>query len=136
MPTLDDTPTLATALTSSDDLIPVYDLMASGSSKVRKIPLNHIMGFAPTGDVASPATAPTNITARVTPVTGGTTTALPPAAGILRDIIVLNQQATGLTVTAPSIFTSAVAGSQTSISIPANVTGRFMSNGSVWYRTH
>lgn len=39
MPTLDDLPTLASvnAGFSSDDLLPIYDLTATGSSKVRKV---------------------------------------------------------------------------------------------------
>ncbi len=135
MPTLDDLPTLASFTPSGDDLLPIYDLTGEGSSKVRKVSLNQINGISAT-DVTGPAVAPTNITTRLNVVSSGTTTALPLASGVMRDVIVMNQTALGLAVTAASIFTASIIGTQTTVTIPANTSGRFLSNGVAWYRTH
>jgi len=135
MPTLDDLPTLATLAPTGDDLLPIYDITSDSSSHVRKIALNQINGLSPT-DITGPAAAPTTIATRLNVVSSGTTTALPLASGVMRDVIVMNQTALGLAVTAASIFTASVIGSQTSVTIPANTSARFLSNGIAWYRTH
>jgi len=70
MPTLDDLPTLAIASPTGDDLIPVFDLTAAGSSKVRKLPLNYILGV-PSGDVTNGGTSAVQ-TAVVVPILTGT----------------------------------------------------------------
>jgi hypothetical protein len=142
MPTLDDLPTLAPFTPSGDDLLPIYDLTGEGSSKVRKVSLNQINGVS-VADVAGPAilTNATAISTRVTMNSSGTTALLPPASGALRDIIIMNGNAgAGLVVTsgATNIYTSAVSGCvvAASATIPLSTTGRFLSNGVNWYRTH
>jgi hypothetical protein len=78
MPTLDDLPTLSIpASLTGDDLLPLYDLTATGSSKVRKVPLGYITGagasdvtvFGDTSAVQS-ASAPV---ATTTAISGGST---------------------------------------------------------------
>ena len=125
MPTLDDLPTLAPVSTSGDDLIPVYDLTATGSSKVRKLSLNAVMGIAPTGEISTTAVSAT-ATTRVLTVTGTTSTiTLPAASGVLREIIVINGGSGAVTMS------TLAAGSAT----VANATSaRFLSNGTGWYR--
>ena len=125
MPSLDDLPTLAPVSTSGDDLIPVYDLTATGSSKVRKLSLNAVMGIAPTGEISTTAVSAT-ATTRVLTVTGTTSTiTLPAASGVLREIIVINGGSGAVTMS------TLAAGSAT----VANATSaRFLSNGTGWYR--
>jgi hypothetical protein len=154
MPTLDDLPTLATVSPTGDDLIPVYDLTASGSSKVRKLPLNSVLGLAPTGDltVSNVTTATASITAatrmlRITGTAGNTgviTVSIPAPSGNIRDIIVQYFSAgTGGSVTlnitggGSNIFTSAAAAAVASLTaIPTGTTLRLLSDGTNWYRTH
>ena len=125
MPSLDDLPTLAPVSTSGDDLIPVYDLTATGSSKVRKLSLNSVLGIAPTGEISTTAVSAT-ATTRVLTVTGTTSTiTLPAASGVLREIIVINGGSGAVTMS------TLAAGSAT----VANATSaRFLSNGTGWYR--
>lgn len=142
MPSLDDLPTLASFTPSGDDLFPIYDLTGEGSSKVRKVSLNQINGLS-ASDTTGPAVL-TNVTAvstRLTINSSGTTALLPPASGVLRDIIIMNGNAgSALAVTsgATNIFTSSTSGGAvgTTASILAATTGRFLSNGTNWYRTH
>jgi len=129
MPTLDDLPTLATAAVTGDDLIPVYDLTAEGSSKVRKLSLNAILGLAPTGEiVTTPSAANVTIANRLTYITGTTATllAFPAASGVLRDLTIVNLSTAVLTV--PTL----AAGSTTNWTNGAGA--RFLSNGTGWYR--
>lgn len=144
MPTLDDLPTLAPMTPTGDDLLPIYDLTASGSSKVRKVSLNQINGLSAT-DTTGPAvlTNATALTTRLSINSSGTTALLPVASGALRDIVVMNGNAgAGLVVTVSggttNIFSSATSGgaAAASITIPQATTGRFLSNGTNWYRTH
>ena len=144
-PTLDDLPTLAQiAAPTGDDLFPIYDLTADGSSKVRKVSLNQINGLSAT-ETTGPAVVSnaTAISTRLTINSSGTTALLPVASGALRDIIILNGNASSvITVTVSggttNIFSSATAGgaAAASITIPLSTTGRFLSNGTNWYRTH
>jgi hypothetical protein len=142
-PTLDDLPTLAQiAAPTGDDLFPIYDLTADGSSKVRKVSLNQINGLSAT-DTTGPAVLSnaTAVSTRLTINSSGTTALLPAASGVLRDIIIMNGNAgSALAVTsgATNIYTSSTAGGAigSSASILASTTGRFLSNGTNWYRTH
>ena len=142
MPTLDDLPILATASSTGDDLIPVYDLTAAGSSKVRKLPLNSVLGLAPTGDIASVAsTASLTPTTRVTVITGTSQACqlvFPSAAGVLRELIVTNQMTTAA-VTPPALSSTATTLSAGSVAAfggtgVVGATARFLSNGTGWYR--
>jgi hypothetical protein len=141
MPTLDDLPTLATVSSSGDDLIPVYDLTATGSSKVRKLSLNAVLGLAPTGDVVALAGDAAVVSTRLTVFSGRTTATaatLPAASGVLREVIVQNANTSlgAVTLTSPStnIFSSA-SGSASATSIVAiNTNAMFLSNGTNWYR--
>jgi hypothetical protein len=143
-PSLDDLPTLAALTPTGDDLFPIYDLTGTGSSKVRKVSLNQINGLS-----ASETTGPavlsnsTAISTRLSVNSSGTTALLPVASGALRDIIIMNGNAgSAITVTVSggttNIFSSATSGgaAAASITIPASTTGRFLSNGTNWYRTH
>jgi hypothetical protein len=131
MPTLDDLPTLAAVSASGDDLIPVYDLTATGSSKVRKLSLNAVLGVA-TADITTgitSATAALTTRLNVTNLSANATgLVLPAASGSLREVIVINPNAT---------YTATVA--QTYIGAAAAIaasggTARFLSNGTTWYR--
>lgn len=129
MPSLDDLPTLAPVSTSGDDLIPVYDLTATGSSKVRKLSLNAVMGIAPTGEIATDTDGGAiTITTRVQVISGGTTSTLtlPAATGVLREVIVIND-AGGIATISPAL----AAGNE---AIAAGSTARLLSNGTGWYR--
>ena len=143
MPTLDDIPTLATAAPSGDDLFPIYEPSTTGSSKVRKIALNQINGLTASTDVTGPAVLSnaTAVTTRLSINSSGTTALLPAASGALRDIIIMNGNAgSALAVTsgATNIYTSTTSGGAigSTASIPASTTGRFLSDGTNWYRTH
>lgn len=143
MPTLDDIPTLATVTTvTGDDLFPVFDPTATGSSKVRKIALNQINGLSASdvvlaaGDAAVVATRLTIFSGR----TAATAATLPAASGVLRDIIIqnANTSAGAVTVTSPStnIYTSASASASATSVIAVATTARYLSDGTNWYRTH
>ena len=153
MPTLDDLPTLATLTPTGDDLLPIYDLTADGSSKVRKVSLNQINGLSAADlTVTSVATATASITAstrmlRVTGTAGNTgiiTVSIPVPSGAIRDIIVQYFSAgTGGSVTVnitgggSNIFTSAALAAAASITgIATGTTLRLLSDGTNWYRTH
>ena len=128
MPTLDDLPTLQSANPSTgDDLVPVYDLTAESSSKVRKVSLNSIMGIAPTGEITSAAAGSITISTRVLVISSGTTSSLtlPAASGTLREIIVINDGSN--TATLPTL----AAGTE---AITAGTAARILSNGTGWYR--
>ena len=79
MPTLDDLPTLASFTPSGDDLLPIYDLTADGSSKVRKVSLNQINGLS-SSDVATSVAGTITVSSRLTLITSGTTSTEPPTA--------------------------------------------------------
>lgn len=128
MPTLDDLPTLApTNATTGDDLIPVYDLTATGSSKVRKVSLNTIMGIAPSGEITTTIGGAITISTRVLVITGGTTSTitLPAASGTLREIYIINDNSG--TATLPTL----AAGTE---AILTGTSAHLLSNGTGWYR--
>lgn len=141
MPTLDDLPTLQTNATpTGDDLLPVYDLTATGSSKVRKLPLNAVFGLAPTGDVATSAAGTITVSTKLTLITSGTTSTvnIPAASGVLRDIIIMNGGSGTATATSAStnIRTSPAPTAASTAPITNGTTARFLSDGTTWYRTH
>jgi hypothetical protein len=139
MPTLDDIPTLAPLTPTGDDLLPIFDVTADSSSHVRKVALNQINGLS-ASDAAAPAvlTNGTAIATRLVINSSGTTALLPLASGVLRDIIIMNGHTAPLTVTsgANNIFssTTALGAVANSAAIPASTAGRFLSNGTNWYR--
>jgi hypothetical protein len=143
MPTLDDIPTLAPFTPTGDDLLPIFDVTADSSCHVRRVALNQINGLS-ASDAAAPAalTAGTPITTRLVINSSGTAALLPLASGVLRDIIIMNGHSAALTVTTvngtTNIFSSATANgaAANSVTIPLSTTGRFLSNGTNWYRTH
>ena len=145
MPSLDDLPTLAQiAAPTGDDLFPIYDLTADGSSKVRKVSLNQINGLSAT-DTTGPVvlTNATAVSTRLTINSSGTSALLPVASGALRDIIIMNGNAgsaVAVTVSGATsnLYTSSTSGGAigSTASILAATTGRFLSNGTNWYRTH
>jgi hypothetical protein len=127
MPTLDDLPTLASVVPTGDDLLPVYDLTADGSSKVRKLPLNVVMGIAATGQITTADAGTATISTRVYVVSSGNTSTLtlPAASGVLREVIVIN----GGSGTA--IMSTLAAGNT---AVTTGTSARFLSNGTGWYR--
>jgi len=131
MPSLDDLPTLATVSVTGDDLIPVYDLTAAGSSKVRKLSLNAVLGLAPTGEVTASTAGTIAITTRVLFINAGSTSTLtlPAASGVLREVIVING---GSGTAAISTLVSGHAAGQSNILTA--ISARFLSNGTGWYR--
>lgn len=140
MPTLDDLPTLQTNATpTGDDLLPVYDLTATGSSKVRKLPLNAVFGLAPTGDVATSAAGTITVSTKLTLITSGTTSTvnIPAASGVLRDIIIMNGGSGTATATSAStnIRTPLAPTAASTAPILTGTTARFLSDGTTWYRT-
>jgi hypothetical protein len=157
MPTLDDLPTLAAISgLSSDDLFPIYDLTATGSSKVRKVALDTITGLSSVQTVsvadsasakAITATSPLvfiNGAFTSTSVAGVATVTLPDPTGTLRDVAISSGFSSFgtatlvvATPTAGTLFTFASASGVTSVSgYSTNNIVRFRSNGTNWYRVH
>jgi hypothetical protein len=132
MPTLDDLPTLAAVSASGDDLIPVYDLAGTGSCKVRKLSLNAVLGVA-TADITTgitSATAALTTRLNVTNLSANATgLVLPAASGSLREVIVVNPNATYTATVAAGSYIGAAAAIAAS-----GGTARFLSNGTTWYR--
>ena len=127
-PTLDDLPTLATnSSPTGDDLIPVYDLTATGSSKVRKLPLNQINGLSSDDVVTDTDAGNITIASRVLVISGGTTSAitLPAASGALRELFVINDGSN--TATLPTL----AAGTE---AVTTGTSAHLLSNGTGWYR--
>jgi hypothetical protein len=142
-PSLDDLPTLAQiAVPTGDDLLPIYDLTGTGSSKVRKVSLNQINGVSANdvvlgaGDAAVVATRLVIFSGR----TAATAATIPAASGVLRDIIIQNANTSSgaVTVTSPStnIYTSSSASASATSVIAIATTARYLSDGTNWYRTH
>jgi len=128
MPTLDDLPTLAATTPTGDDLLPIFDLTATGSSKVRKLSLNSIMGLASTGEITTDTDAGSiTISTRVLVISGGSTSTitLPAASGALREIIVINDGSGAATLPTLAAGTEAIL---------AATSARLLSNGTGWYR--
>jgi len=128
MPTLDDLPTLATnSSPTGDDLIPVYDLTATGSSKVRKLPLNQINGLSSDDVVTDTDAGNITIASRVLVISGGSTSTitLPAASGVLRELFVINDGSG--TATLPTL----AAGTE---AVTTGTSAHLLSNGTGWYR--
>jgi hypothetical protein len=126
MPTLDDLPTLAQAVPTGDDLFAVYDLTATGSSKVRKVALNQINGLS-AADVVTAAAGTITIASRVLVISSGTTSTLtlPAASGALRELFVINDGSG--TATLPTL----AAGTE---AVTTGTSAHLLSNGTGWYR--
>lgn len=124
MPTLDDLPTLTAITPTNDDLLPIYDLTANGSSKVRKVSIGSLNGIV-TAEVTNPYTS--GASTRVNVVTSaGVTFTMPSASGTLREVFIIT---TGSgTVTTNSGVTVGVA------TVGTTTSARFLSNGTTWYR--
>jgi len=140
MPTLDDIPTLQNVTSpTGDDLLPIYDLTATGSSKVRSLSLNTVFGLAST-DVASSVAGTITVAGKLTLITSGTTSTVnvPAASGTLRDIIIMNGGSGNATITSgtANLITSLATTAATTAVLGATGTARFLSNGTNWYRTH
>ena len=137
-PTLDDLPTLATVTPSGDDLLPIYDPVATGSSKVRKIALNQINGLDSTGDVVTAAAGTITVSSKLTLITSGTTSTvnLPLPSGVIRDITIMNGGSGNATLTsATANIKTAAAPTAATTSVLAGVTPtRLLSDGTFWYR--
>jgi hypothetical protein len=128
MPTLDDIPTLAAVSTvTGDDLFPVFDPTATGSSKVRKIALNQINGLNADDVVTDADAGSITISSRVLVISGGTTSTLtlPAASGALRELFVVNDGSG--TATLPTL----AAGTE---AVTAGTSAHLLSNGTGWYR--
>ena len=139
-PSLDDLPTLAAITPSGDDLFPIYDLTGTGSSKVRKVALNQINGLSSTGDVVTSAAGTITVTSKLTLITSGSTSTvnMPLPSGVIRDIIVMNGGSGTATATSATanIRTSPAPTAATTAAISTGTTARFLSDGTIWYRTH
>jgi hypothetical protein len=140
MPTLDDLPTLAAITPTGDDLVPVFDLTANGSSKVRKVSLNQINGLS-TSDVVLAAGDAAVVNTRLVVFSGrtaATAATIPAASGVLRELIIQNANTSSgaVTVTSPStnIYASGSASASATNVIAINTVARFLSDGTNWYR--
>ena len=137
MPTLDDLPTLAQAVPTGDDLFAVYDLTATGSSKVRKVALNQINGLSGS-EITLVAAGTITVTTRLTLITSGTTSTvnLPLPSGVLRVLNIMNGGSGNATLTsATANIKTAAAPTAATTSVLAGVTPtRLLSDGTFWYR--
>ena len=156
MPTLDDLPTLAAVSSlTGDDLFPIYDVTATGSSKVRKVPIAIMSGLnfgvqteTVTGTTAFAITAAAQLVrfnGALSGSNGIVTVTLPDPTGAIRDVILSGTFTSGsgtptLTITSPvagTLFTFASATGVTSVTgYSAANTVRLLSDGTNWYRTH
>lgn len=138
MPTLDDLPTLPTRTLSGNEFIPVSDPDAVGGTQVGKLPVNAVLGLAPT-DVVNITNTGTNvqITSRLSIVSNASTASvmLPSASGQLREVIIMRPVATALTVnpTGSEKIMTAAAVDGTSATLANSSAGRFLSDGTKWY---
>jgi hypothetical protein len=137
MPTLDDLPTLAALSPTGDDLLPIYDLTATGSSKVRKVSLNQIIGLSDS-EITLVAAGTITVTTRLTLITSGTTSTvnLPLPSGALRVLNIMNGGSGNATLTsATANIKTAAAPTAATTSVLAGVTPtRLLSDGTFWYR--
>jgi hypothetical protein len=134
MPTLDDLPTLRKPTTvNGGDLVPVYDIDATGSTKVAAIPVFGITGLQ-ASDVASNATGST-IATRLSVVTGTTpSVTLPAVAGNLRQVIVMNTASGNATVDgagSEQILTGTA--NANDITVATGKSAILLSDGTRWY---
>lgn len=134
MPTLDDLPTLRKPSTvNGGDLVPVYDIDSTGSTKAAAVPLFGITGLQAT-DVATIATGAT-ISTRLVVVTGTTpTVTLPAVAGNLRQVIVMNTASGNCTVDGAGSEQVLTAGANAdNVVIPTLKSAILLSDGTRWY---
>jgi hypothetical protein len=137
MPTLDDLPTLAAITPSGDDLLPIYDLTANGSSKVRKVSLNQINGLN-SSEVTLVAAGTITVTTRLTLITSGTTSTvnLPLPSGAQRVLNIMNGGSGNATLTSATanIKTAAATTAATTSVLAGSTPTRLLSDGTFWYR--
>ncbi len=137
MPTLDDLPTLAAITPTGDDLLPIYDLTANGSSKVRKVSLNQINGLSGS-EITLVAAGTITVTTRLTLITSGTTSTvnLPLPSGALRVLNIMNGGSGNATLTSATanIKTAAATTAATTSVLAATTPTRLLSDGTFWYR--
>jgi hypothetical protein len=137
MPTLDDLPTLATLTPTGDDLLPIYDLTADGSSKVRKVSLNQINGLSDS-EITLVAAGTITVTTRLTLITSGTTSTvnLPLPSGALRVLNIMNGGSGNATLTSATanIKTAAAPTAATTSVLAGTTPTRLLSDGTFWYR--
>jgi hypothetical protein len=135
MPTLDDLPTLRKPTSvNGGDLVPVYDIDATGSTKVAALPLFGITGLQ-ASDVTAASTGAT-ISTRLTVVTGTATTLnLPSASGNLRQVIVMNTGSGACTIypAGSDKIVSAQSSTAASIAPAAGTSAVLLSDGTKWY---
>jgi hypothetical protein len=137
MPTLDDLPTLAAISHTSDDLLPIYDLTASGSSKVRKISVNGLKAI-PTDGVQSIAAGTIIVAKPVLLITGTGTSGItfPAASGTLRNISLINGGSGTATISGTTVITAAATSGNTSGTVASGAYATYASDGTNWYRVH
>ena len=137
MPTLDDLPTLAALSPTGDDLLPIYDLTANGSSKVRKVSLNLINGLSDS-EITLVAAGTITVTTRLTLITSGTTSTvnLPLPSGALRSLNIMNGGSGNATLTSATanIKTAAATTAATTSVLAGTTPTRLLSDGTFWYR--
>jgi hypothetical protein len=137
MPTLDDLPTLAAITPTGDDLLPIYDLTANGSSKVRKVSLNQINGLSGS-EITLVAAGTITVTNRLTLITSGTTSTvnLPLPSGALRVLNIMNGGSGNATLTSATanIKTAAAPTAATTSVLAGTTPTRLLSDGTFWYR--
>jgi hypothetical protein len=137
MPTLDDLPTLAALSPTGDDLLPIYDLTANGSSKVRKVSLNQLNGLSDS-EITLVAAGSITVTTRLTLITSGTTSTvnLPLPSGDLRTLNIMNGGSGNATLTSATanIKTAAATTAATTSVLAGTTPTRLLSDGTFWYR--
>lgn len=142
MPTLDDLPILPQlAAPVGGDLIAVCDVSAAGAgpSKIKKLPLNSLMGLTAT-DVTSAAAGTLTLSTRLLVVVSGTTSTItiPAASGDLREFTIINggsgTATLATTATANEIISSGDLTADADDTILTGVVARYLSNGTNWYR--
>lgn len=134
MPTLEDLPTLQPKTTvAGNDLIAAYDV-SDRDGPVKKLRVNQILGLSATDVDSSVANAET-VATRLSVITGTTPTAtLPPVAGNLREVFLVNSASGTATVDTPGsekIFTGTA--DADTLTIATGKTAHLLSDGTKWY---
>lgn len=160
MPTLDDIPILrpiGTGALASTDLIPVYDVGGSGSSKVKKATLAEVSVVAAAAVLADGTYALNGLAAnqvvtdanggtvavtantRLVVISGGTTSAVtlpPPATATVREMFIMNGGSDACSVSAASncIIEQGGFTADNASSIDATTNAHYICDGTNWYR--
>lgn len=160
MPTLDDLPTLTpfgVGALASTDLIPVYDVGGSGSTKVKKATIAEVAvvtsaellagnvyalnGLASNQVVtdANGGTVAITATTRLIVISGGTTSAVtlpPPASATTRELFIMNGGSGDCSVGAASncIIEQGGFTADNASTVATTVNAHFLCDGTNWYR--